>query len=158
VPTPICLPAKIDIGESEGNALKEKRTRQGYKDERKADAEEMIKEVGSKLQLHDRVVRRAATLYSHFRQETERQVKDKAVMAAATIMALRELAARDLGKRVRVGQEAVSEEDVRPFLCPKCNLRFNSKKDLTWVRSSPGRSDPPPHTPASALRQHSCEA
>jgi len=126
------IQAKIDMGESDGNAHKEKRTRQGYKDKSVMEATEQLKEYGEKLQLHERVVDRAATLFAQYRQEAETVRNAKGFKCAALIMAQREFSNRGLGIKRSRANEAVKEEDLLPFQCPKCSVRFNSKKDLRY--------------------------
>jgi transcription initiation factor TFIIIB Brf1 subunit/transcription initiation factor TFIIB len=129
------IASKIDMGESEGNANKEKRTRQGYKDKRKMEAYEEFKENGDKLQLHERVIERAATLFAQFRQETETVRNANGFKAAALIMALREMASRGVGlKRARTDDDSAQQQAQKllKFTCPKCQLKFNSNKDLRF--------------------------
>jgi len=123
---------KIFSGESDGNANKEKKTSQGYKDKRKVDATEEFREYGDKLQLHPRVIERAAMLFAQYRQETERVLNFHNYKCAALIMALREAAAKDLGlKRQRIA-EPVPETAFMRFECPKCHLKFDSKRELRF--------------------------
>ena len=123
---------KIFNGESDGNANKEKKTSQGYKDKRKAEAMDEFRELGDKLQLHERVIERAAMLFAQYRQETERVGKASSVKCAALVLALREASIKELGiKRQRLLDPVPAAAFVR-FECQKCHRKYNSKKEARF--------------------------
>jgi len=115
---------KIFSDESDGNANKEKKTSQGYKDKRKKEANEQFREYGDKLHLHLGVIERAEMLFAQYREETERVSSSHHYQCAALIVAQREAVAKCHDS---THQRAVSE--LR-FPCSKCGRSTGSRQEL----------------------------
>ena len=83
---------QVDEGVSEADRKEDDRTtRESYKDKHKTEAFSAMRDAEYNLNLHHDAIERAQVLFAVFRDDREKVQKDKLVIAACIIAALREM-------------------------------------------------------------------
>ena len=120
--------AQIEMNLSNLKEGNQGKTRQGYKDKMKKNMFETFSEVGKSLQLNDKLMERAGTLFAKLRDDTEQLNNRYEHAAACLILAMREKKREEASTASLLAETPVATVPTK-FYCKYCNLDFVLKRD-----------------------------